>query len=78
MKGSTEHPRGKASSPSPRAAGGRPYLVPQTAVVHGGQAVVDGGRSVLAERLPRRQRVQVAVLQRLHHSLADFLLNLNK
>ena len=53
-----------------------PHLVPQEAVVHGRQPVMDGGRSVLAQGLPGRRRVHVAVFQGLHHGLADFFFNL--
>lgn len=54
------------------------HLVAVAAVVHGGQAVVDGGSSVLVERLTSRLRLQVAVLQGLHHRFSHLPLNLGK
>ena len=55
---------------------GQPYLVPEAAVIHGGQAVVDGGGPVMVEGLAGRLSLQVAVLQRLHHGLGHLTLNL--
>lgn len=52
------------------------HLVAEAAVVHRGQAVVDGGGSVLVERLPGRLGLQVTVLQGLHHRLCHLALNL--
>ena len=52
------------------------YLVPQAAVVHGRQPVMDGCSPVLTKGLSGRHRVHVAVFQRLHHRLADFFFNL--
>lgn len=54
------------------------HLVAEAAVVHRGQAVVDGGSSVLVERLTSRLSLQVAVLQGLHHRLGHLALNLGK
>lgn len=45
-------------------------------MVHGGQAVVDGGSSVLVEGLAGRLGLQVTVLQRLQHGLCHLPLNL--
>lgn len=55
-----------------------PYLVAETAVVHRGQTVVDGGSSVLVQRLTSRLSLQVTVLQGLHHGICHFSLNLEK
>lgn len=52
------------------------HLVAKAAVVHRGQAVVDGGSSVLVERLASRLSLQVTVLQGLHHRLGHLALNL--
>lgn len=54
------------------------HLVAEAAVVHGGQAVVDGGSSVLVERLASRLGLQVTVLQGLHHRLRHLPLDLRK
>lgn len=59
-----------------RPPSGRRYLIPQTAVVHGRQPVMDGGSTVLTEGLAGGHRVHVTVFQGLHHSLTDFLFNL--
>lgn len=52
------------------------YLVPEAAVVHGSQPVVDGGSSVLAQGLSLRHCINITVLQGLHHGFTDFLLYL--
>lgn len=54
------------------------HLVAEAAVVHRGQAVVDGGSSVLVERLTSRLGLQVTVLQGLHHRLSYLPLDLGK
>lgn len=54
------------------------HLVAIATVVHRGQAVVDGGCSVLVERLTSRFSLQIAVLERLHHCLCYLTLNLQK
>lgn len=54
------------------------HLVAEAAVVHGGQAVVDGGSSVLVERLTSRLSLQITVLQGLHHGLGYLPLDLGK
>lgn len=54
------------------------YLVAVAAVVHGGQPVVDGSRSVLVEGLAGRLCLEVTISQRLHHGLSHFPLNLNE
>lgn len=54
------------------------HLVAKAAVVHRGQAVVDGGSSVLVQRLTSRLSLQVTVLQGLHHRLSHLTLNLEK
>jgi hypothetical protein len=46
-------------------------------VVHGGQAVVDGGGPVLVQGLASRLRLQVAVAQGLHHGVRHLLLDLH-
>ena len=58
-------------------AGAREDLVAEAAVVHGGQAVVDGRGSVLVEGLAGRLRLQVTVPQGLHHGLRHLLLDLH-
>lgn len=55
-----------------------PYLVAEAAVVHRGQAVVDGGGSVLVQRLASRLGVQVTVLQGFHHRIRHFPFDLGK
>lgn len=54
------------------------HLVTEAAVVHRGQAVVDGGSSVLVERLTSRLSLQVTVLQGLHHRLSNLPLDLGQ
>lgn len=53
-------------------------LVAKAAVVHGGQAMVDGGSSVLVQWLTSRLSLQVTVFEGLHHRLSYLSLNLGK
>lgn len=54
------------------------HLVAEAAVVHRGQTVVDGGSSVLVERLTSRLSLEVTVLERFQHCLSHLTLNLGK